>query len=275
MKILIIGVGGYIDAVVLPIITKLFKPSEIYIASHNSLKSHNLSMNLGLSVHTGLLDKYDFYFLNTPIWDYSTFLDLIPNNKPLWIEKPISDIANGELETINKCIEQRNSNTYVGFNQRKLYGLQSIMKSKFIEGSLDFRVEFNKSVLYSQWKHCMIEGGIFYTDGIHAIDLALFILGEKSLISNAYTKNPYTWIFEVVSERGKIIVTIGNIDKNKYILNSNNIIEQEKVKNLSQTLFKRAFEDFLKGDDNYICSYQNSLVIRDAIRINNLTNIYK
>ena len=56
-------------------------------------------------------------------------------------------------------------------------------------GKIDFKVDYDVNVKLYNWKHAMIFGGIYYTDGIHAIDLALTVLGNNADISAASIVN--------------------------------------------------------------------------------------
>tara|TARA_Y100000389_G_scaffold10797_1_gene10031 strand:+ start:15164 stop:15994 length:831 start_codon:yes stop_codon:yes gene_type:complete len=273
MKIIIIGIGGYVDAVVLPILKRNYKQLDISLLSHNPLKSHNIAEHLSCSVHDGSLEKYDYYFLNTPIWDYESFIKKIPLNKPLWLEKPIADISDNNLEIIRSLIEQRTASTHVGLNQRYINKLTSYKNNENIRGTFDFKVEFNPAMSCTDWKHSLVEGGIFYTDGIHAIDLALYILGEKSEITSAIISECDKWQFNVKSKKGEIQVNIGLVDESRYLINSENILVDEG-KNRSQSMFRDAFYAFLNGESNFDSCYRNFVKIRDAITLNNLTSVY-
>ena len=75
MKLLIFGLGGYTDAIVLPVLRKHFPNIDAYILGHNPLKSLNFSNKNNLNIYQGEnFDEFDMFMLTTPCWDYPTII---------------------------------------------------------------------------------------------------------------------------------------------------------------------------------------------------------
>ena len=189
MKFLIIGIGGYVEAVVLPVLKASFPSIEISIEAHSPIKALNISNIDGLTIHKGNYDQYDLILLNPPPWEYTNFLKKIPKNIPLWMEKPIASFSTGDLERIYTLVSQRSSITNVGLNLRHLYQADHVSESHPLTGRIDLQVDYDLNIGLYNWKHAAIDGGIYYTDGIHAIDLALTALGTDAKIKIANTNN--------------------------------------------------------------------------------------
>lgn len=276
MKILLIGVGGYVDAVVIPTLKRYFPGWQITLYGHDPVNSYNVAQRHSVIVYDEEpFKKYDIFFLTVPFWDYKYFIDQIPNDRLLWLEKPLEDIEANAIERFHDSIRDRIPKTFIGMNRRQL--LENSNNELYlgqINGNFKIPVDYSFFSLIGSWKHSMIKGGIFYTDGIHAIDLALLILSDKvKIVSASFDRK--NWQFLVKGTLGKIEVTIGDIGEEKYMLNDFDLLSTVKNENVGQTLFLRAFKKFLDGHTNVDSVFENTIKFRDAITKYNLLEFYR
>jgi predicted dehydrogenase len=256
-KLLIIGAGGYISAIVIPTLKEHFKGIEITVLSKRPSNTLTVAARNNVNAIESLDDikKYDLYFLAIPPVDYEYFLKLIPKDKPLWIEKPLSEASEEHLMQIENLLQKFTSNIYVGFNKREILNEVALPNSN-TSGKLSMKVYYEESMNKNLWKQYMLKGGVYFADGIHMIDLALYILGEDSSIE-LVVKTDDLWKFEVISTKGKLIVEIGNhaldlIDINGY-QNSDFVKYENSLK-----FFNLSFAKFIDGKSNYKVSLVNS-----------------
>jgi predicted dehydrogenase len=140
----------------------------------------------------------DAVFICTPnIFNKKYSIQALDSNKHVFCEKPPAFTAN-DVEEIIKCEEKNNKKLMYGFNHRHH---ESILHMKKLIDSGEFgkilwlRGRYGKSVdseFYNNWrsKKEFSGGGIFLDQGIHMLDLFMYLSGEfnivKSLVSNLY-----------------------------------------------------------------------------------------
>ena len=256
-KLLIIGAGGYITAIVIPTLKKYFTNIDITVLSKRPSNTETVAIRNNVKAIKNLDDisSYDLYFLAIPPIDYEYFLKLIPKDKPLWIEKPLSEVDSIHIDSIEKLLSQFTSNIYVGFNKREILNDIKLPQSNIV-GNLSMKVDYEDAMNKNLWKQYMIKGGVYFADGIHMIDLALYILGKDAIIKMT-SKTDDLWTFEVISKIGKIIVSIGNDVKD--------LVQIDSYKNTQFTcydnslkFFKLSFEKFMDKKSNYLNCLLNS-----------------
>jgi len=245
-RLLIIGAGGYVSAIVLPTLKKHFKDIDITVLSKRPSNTKTVAAKNSVNELRSIedIDTYDLYFLAIPAVEYEYFLKLIPKDKPLWIEKPLSEATHKHFDSVTSELEKFTSNIYVGFNKREVVSDIQIPVAG-ISGELSMKIYYDESMKKSLWQQFMLEGGIYYADGIHVIDLALFILGSDASIE-LLVRTEDLWRFDVRSSKGVLIVEVGNAANDLIEINSH--VNKDFV-NYTHSLkfFKSSFSKCIQG----------------------------
>lgn len=247
-SLLIIGSGGYIDAVVLPEIKSHFPNLKIGVLSRRPHRSKTFALQNDLYEVKNLeeIKDYNYYFLASSPLDFTTYINYFSEGSHLWLEKPISELALEEHNLIKESLKKF-STIRVGFNKRFLLP-QELLESPNLQGEITFHVERNEASSKSLWKDYMIQGGVYWSDGVHAIDLAQFVLGIDSQITFKEF-NQSLLHAEVTHGESKIDVKIGNDQKNRIKINQVEL-KDFMTNEISRSLFNQNFSEFMKEKSN-------------------------
>jgi len=209
-NILIYGSGGYIESIVLPRVRVAAPGLRIAVMSNRPAHSANFAAKQGIECLHSLSDipSFDAFFLASSPLDYPDFMRVLPDSARVWVEKPLCELAEGELEAIAHAGGRFATPPNTGMNKRHLPELANLAGRPEISGTIDMRIEYTPAMGQGLWRHYLLRGGVYWADGVHAFDLGLFLLGDDARI--AFTRmDGGMWEADVTSPKGRIRVRVG------------------------------------------------------------------
>ena len=235
MKILIFGIGGYVDAVLIPALKK-FNDLEIFVTSNNCINLFNFSKRHKLRSFNKQfnLSTFDAFFLCRAPLDNLEILKLIPSEKFIWIEKPLFPFIEEELIKFMNEINKNHRNLHIGLN-RSSSGSINLIK-KFIKSDKNL-IEINYQIFKEEispytWRNSRIYHSPFWVDGINAYDLHRKysqLLNKNANENDNFVstnklikKDDGSLILNIIyeSDKNKVITKIGNVLKSNVRINN-------------------------------------------------------
>jgi len=226
MKILILGTGGYVDAVLIPALKK-FKNIEIFITSNNSINIFNFSKrhNIKYFNYQFQIENFEAFFLCMTPLDNLQYLNSIPYEKFVWIEKPLFPFKEKQLINFKNKIIKSHVNLHVGFN-RSCGHAKNLIKEN-LKNNLNL-IEINYQIFKEEispfsWRNSRIYHSPFWVDGINAYDLhrnCAQILTGNTIKNSEFVssktileKDDGSLLFKIIydNDKNKVITKIGNV----------------------------------------------------------------
>lgn len=260
-NLLIIGSGGYISCVVLPVLKKKFPDFKITIFSRTPGNLLTLSSreNIDYLKSWDQVSKFDHIFLACPPEDYFGYLRQIDNPAAnVWIEKPIVDLDRQQFKDLYEWRLQHKGKIWAGFNKRS--ALKTIsLKPNHNQIEINFHVDVSGG-----WRDQLSKGGSLWMDGIHALDLAQQLLPESNITCTSREKK--LWRFTFTSEKGTAIINIGNTNSNRITVN-NQVNSDFTSSKKSLEYFEWNFSEFLNSPHKSNFSFENLQSLMNSLAI--------
>ena len=179
------------------ILKKLKKINRLYIFDPKNKKKSNVNKYIDIFLNK----EIDIIFICTPNFlNYDYTLLGLKYKKHIFCEKP-PVLTLSQMKKINKVEKQSNKVLMYGFNHRHYESVKFIKKlinNKQFGKILWMRGRYGKGVdqnFYKEWrsKKKLAGGGILIDQGIHMLDLFLFLADDfdkvKASVSNLYWKS--------------------------------------------------------------------------------------
>ena len=256
-KILIYGSGGYIESIVLPCLQSKFPGKDIVIMSNRPVHALNIARKYGVTPLLSLDDIFDFdtFFLASSPLDYPEFIRRLPFRSHVWIEKPVCEMSSDALDDITSAVVAQRISAHVGLNKRYAISITSYVNSDSIEGQINLNIPFDPGMWRTSWRQYLLHGGVYWADGIHAFDLALYLLGENANLSFS-CMNCEGWKAIADSPRGKIYIHVGNSASNYLVLNGQQLTDFWSPATSIQS-FETNLAGFLQGESNWDSAFSS------------------
>ena len=281
MKILIYGIGGYVDAVLLPALRK-FNDLEIFVTSNNCINLFNFSKRHKLRSYNQQFDlnRFDAFFLCRAPLENLEFLKLIPCQKFIWIEKPLFPFIKKELIKFKNQIYKKHKNLHVGLNRSSNCSINLI--KELIESNANL-IEINYQIFKEEispytWRNSRVYHSPFWVDGINAYDLhrnCSRLLNKNVIEKNNFVsskqlieKDDGSLILNIVYEinKNKVITKIGNVLKSNLTINNKNFDIWDN-KNAIKYCFHN-IDDMFNRKFNFESSFLSHYYMRDLLSKN-------
>ncbi len=252
-SLLIIGGGGYIQAVVLPILRKHFPQVDVHLMLRSPAKTLKTALQFGIHAGTSF-EGHTHYFLAVPPCDYAYYVKKIPMGARIWLEKPLCGLDLASYKEIESTLLPNVNRFYIGYNKRQIVPR---LPTTFQNISLSLQTE---NYQQNSWKHFLCEGGIQWIDGCHLFDLALFLLGTDATVSIDLSQA--FWQSTVIKGEQKIEITVGPSCKTHMTLDGTPI--DLFSPRASHEFFKLAFGEFLAEKSNAVSCLKTTFKILET-----------
>ena len=243
MKWTIIGAGGIADRRTIPAILENSGNTILAVMDRNESVAKNVARKYNIPKYYSDIEKMlkendcDAVYIGTPVaCHYEQAMLALKYNKNVFLEKPIALNA-VEGKKLIDAFKEKKKELFVGY-MMKYHNLhmkaQKLVKNQMIGDVVNIRLQFScwYPDIANAWRQnkALGGGGAFMDLGVHAIELAEYILSDEIIDLKGFY-NTQTFNYEV--EDSAIMIfktkkgTLGHIDVNFNIPDSASISKLE------------------------------------------------